>query len=199
MLLFEQLWREGYVSRYKAQPFTLEEIGGPVKRVPDFLVELFDGRVYVVQIKAERFCTDAVKNILDVDRVFLLEHGLEQLLWTDKSVLSNALKTNMLRLDLAARHPPERSVLDDMRRSAQQAKTLGDLQPKFDWEEIMAAIATQRIFVSHLEAYHEETPLSLATSSTNAELLFRTGTKVYQQRRMLRPALAEKWGTAIEA
>lgn len=199
MLLLEQLWREGYVSRYKTQPFMLEEIGGPAKRVPDFLVELFDGRVYVVQIKAERFCTDSVKTTLDIDRIFLMDHGFEHLLWTDKSVLSNVLKTNVLRLDLAARHPPERQVLDDMHMAAQKAQKLGDLQPKFDWEEIMAAIATQRIFVSHLEAYHEETPFLLTPSFAEAELLFRTGAAIFQQRRKLRPALAEKWGNAIEA
>lgn len=199
MLLFEQLWREGYVSRYKTQPFMLEEIGGPAKRVPDFLVELFDGRIYVVQIKAERFCTDPVKTTLDIDRVFLIDHGFEHLLWTDKSVLSYGLKTNMLRLDLAARHPPEKQILDDMQMAAQQAKTLGDLQPKFDWEEIMAAIATQKIYVPHSESYHEKTPLSLAPSFAEAELLFRTGAEIFQQRRKFRPALLEKWGTAIEA
>lgn len=198
MLLFEQLWREGYVCRYKSQPFTLEEIGGPAKRTPDFLVELFDGRVYVVQVKAERFCTDPVKTILDIDRVFLEAHGFRHLLWTDKAVLTNALKTNMLRLDLGARHPPERKVLNDIHQLAQKCKTLGDLLMEFDWESLMAAIASQKISVSHLESYHEETPFSLAGSFVEAELLFRTGAEIYKQRRTLRPALAEKWGAAVE-
>lgn len=198
MLLFEQLWREGYVFRYKSQPFSLDEIGGPAKRTPDFLVELFDGRVYVVQVKAERFCTDPVKTILDIDRVFLEGHGFRHLLWTDKSVLTSSLKTNMLRLDLGARHPPERQVLDDIHQLALTSKTLGDLLPESDWESLMAAIASQKISVSHLESYHEETPFSLAGSFGEAELLFQTGSAIFKQRRTFRPALVEKWGAAIE-
>lgn len=198
MLLFEQLWREGYVTRFKTQPFILTELDGPAGRVPDFLVELFDGRVYVVQIKAERFCTDPVKKELDIDRTFLLEKGFEFLLWTDKSVLTHEFKTNMLSLDKAAQHPPAQHVLDDLELSAQTAKTLGDLQSKFGWEEIMAAIAYQKIFVSHLESYHEETPFSLTASFTEADFLFQTGTEIFQQRRGLRPAVNEKWGITFK-
>lgn len=199
MLLLELLWLEGYVVRYKTQPFFLHEIGGPALRVPDFLVELADGRVIVIQVKAERYLTDLVKANLEIERLFLLDHGFTFLLWTDKNVLTRSLYINLLQLDKEWRHPTDIQVLRDIQQEALNFSKLGDLLERFSWEEVIGAIASQKIFVSHMGRYDEETPYSLSNSTTEPDFLFRTGTTVYPSRRELRPARTEKWGAFAEA
>lgn len=198
MLLLEALLRQGYVKRYKSQAFLLDEIGGPPKRVPDFLVELWDERVIVIQIKAERFLTDLVKAKLETERLFLLDHGFEFLCWTDKNVLTSSLYKNLLQLDREWRNPMESIVLRELQEFAAGFKTLGDLLGQYTWEEVISAIATQKIFASHLESFDEKTPYTLTCSTAEPDFLFRTGTTVYQSRRELRPARSEKWGTAAQ-
>lgn len=198
LLLLEEFKREGYVKRYKPQAFLLEEIGGPPKRVPDFLVELWDGRVIVIQVKTERFLSDLVKAKLETERLFLLDHGFEFLCWTDKNVLTNSLYKNLLQLDREWRNPMDSNLLSRLQQFASGSKTLGDLLGPYNWEEVISAIATQKLFVSHLESYDEKTPYSLTCSTAEPDLLFRTGTTIYPSRRELRPARSEKWGAAAQ-
>jgi len=198
MLLLEHLWRQGYVKRFKTQPFFLEEVGGPIKRVPDFLVELWDGRIFVLQIKAHRFCTDEIKSGFETERQLLTSRGFSYLLWTDRTVLKSGLYSNVQLLDLNHRFPPEEQELRAIAIAASNCRTLGDLMRTFKWESIISAIATQHIFVSIFEKFHENTPITLISSHADADVLFRTGTDIYTGPRVLRPASTERWGPIVD-
>lgn len=168
MLLFEYFWRFGFVSRYKVQPFFYAELGGPSKEIPDFLVELTDGQVHVVEVKSGKFVTAEILGNFKIHRSFMKEFGISHHLWTDTDPRNLTNKLNRQTWH-SVRHV-DRGLcfeLDSLARARLQelvdsgATYLGELMKPdlFGWDQLMAAI-TLRIFDLNItEKIHENTPI----------------------------------------
>jgi len=98
LVVLEYLFALGLVKRFKAQPFmtTEEEFGAEI--FPDFLVELPDGRLLVVEIKTERFITHALKQIFDRNNERFNTFGMTYLVWTDKKPLNHAVRHHAITM-----------------------------------------------------------------------------------------------------
>lgn len=98
LLALEYFHTLGLVRRFKEQPFktTSDEFGAEI--CPDFLVELPDEHLLVLEIKTERFITHALQQKLDRNRAKFAEFGLRYLVWSDKHPLNHATRHHLIQL-----------------------------------------------------------------------------------------------------
>lgn len=97
------LINKGVVRRVKEQPFTV--VDGDEEYTPDFLMELTNGRLVVVEAKASRYLTRLVEARLERLDGGFQACGLILLLWTDKHPLSDVVRTNLESLYYASHDP----------------------------------------------------------------------------------------------
>jgi hypothetical protein len=93
-ILFRYWKRLGIVRRYKPQPFNVNDLSPGINAVPDFLVELTDRRIFVIEVKARRFLSPDVLASLEVIQDALCEQGLPYRVWTDKDPEGKTNKLN---------------------------------------------------------------------------------------------------------
>ena len=183
-MILEHLWRLGMVKRYKPQPFLLEILGGPSKSVPDFLVELADGRPVVAEVKAYKFLSPNAIEKLDRNKEFLASHGLPQVLWTDRDPASRLNKLNAVTSH-TIRHITRGRAFDlghakfeEIRAlAARPGTTLGDLTAPelFSWDEITCAISNNCITVNIEKALNEKSQIFTNLSHSNYSHFFIPG------------------------
>jgi hypothetical protein len=158
--LLRHLQLLGLVRRFKAQPFCLEEIGGPTGRVPDILVELNHERsLHVVQVKAKRFITDDVQSRFDQEREFLARLGFHFHVWTNRDRLGQPTSMTVQMLDRGYRCPPSDARLNEIGAAAKEATTLAPLLLSFGWDDVIAAAAHCLFHIDCTEEIHENTPV----------------------------------------
>jgi hypothetical protein len=163
LMLLRHLQHFGLVKRFKSQPFSLGEIGGPKDRIPDLLVELDGGSptLHVVQVKSKRFLTEEVQQKFDSERALLESKGFGFHIWTDRDRLSRHTSHTVRMLDRGYRHRVPNDLAKRIRASAQNAKTLAPLLFEFGWDDTISAAALGAFHFHTLEKIHENTPIYL--------------------------------------
>jgi hypothetical protein len=102
LLVLDYLKTMGLVSRYKVHPFATSEenLGWEIR--PDSLAEAASEDYCVIEIKTDRFVTEAVRAQLAANREGLKRFGLKYLFWTDQSPLQYSVRHNLLNMRRAA-------------------------------------------------------------------------------------------------
>lgn len=95
-LVLETMRLAGIVKRFKAEPFKLTKIEHGIDAIPDILVELCDGRLFVIEAKSSRFLTHERMSKASAMEVFFRQYDLCYLLWTDRYPLTPNV-TNLMR------------------------------------------------------------------------------------------------------
>lgn len=174
LMLLRHLQRFGAVKRFKAQPFALEEIGGPQKRIPDLLIEI-EGTttdLHVVQVKSARFISADVQDRLDQERDFLEAKGFGYHVWTDRDRLSRTTFQTVRMLDRGFRHRAAADVVASIGAAAKEATTLSPLVQNFGWDDAISAAALGSFHINALEKLHENSPIHLHFPTTVYAHLF---------------------------
>lgn len=157
-LLLEHLWRIGLVKRYKMQPFSLSELGYPTNPIPDVLIELSDGRIFSIEIKASKYFTAERKEKFEAERDFLSQHALPHLLWMDDRLLPNTVWHATRHLQRGVAFDVDAGTKSDLSQSLATARTLGELMalPSCSWDQLMAAASRGYFHLNPLEKFDEE-------------------------------------------
>lgn len=173
LLLLKYLQTHGFVSRIKEQPFALDELRGPVGRVPDILVELrVDKSLHIIQCKSKRFMTDEVKQRFETERLFVEPRGFNFHIWTDRDYLANPTSESVRLIDRGFRFPPSADVLQLIEQEANQVSTLGPLIEKFGWDDCLAAVAHGAFYLNVLEKINEKSAITRHFSGSDYLHLF---------------------------
>lgn len=170
-LILEQLWVEGYVRRWKPQPLNLVELGGP-DIIPDFLVELVDRTLHVIEVKAKRFVTSEVDDRFALEEAFLKPKGFGFLLWTNADVLSSSTSHTVAEIERGRRFPAPPEVVSEIGQKAASLQTVGELLDLYSWDDVLSAVAQQAFHIDITKAIHEETPILRNHSSSCYGRLF---------------------------
>lgn len=173
LMFFKFLQRFGFIKRFKEQPFAMEELNGPAKRVPDLLVELaHDGSLHVVQCKAKRYMTEEVLARFEQEREFLEPLGFQFHVWTDRDKLAHPTSEAVRMIDRGFCFPPDISVLREIEARAASVRTINPLLREFGWDDVLAAAAKGVFFINVLEKIHEDTAINRHFSAEHYRPLF---------------------------
>lgn len=173
LLLCKHLHQHGFVLRFKAQAFALEEIGGPRGRIPDLLVELdSEPSLHVVQCKAKRFISPEVQERYDEEKAVLESRGFQFHSWTDRDKLANPTSQSTRLLDRGLQNPLTHARLSEIENKSKQAMWLGELLEQFGWDDTIAAAAYGAFFINVTEKIHEKSPILNQFPREKYQLLF---------------------------
>lgn len=172
--LLEHLWVEGLVRRWKSQPFNLQEIGGP-DATPDFLVELDDRSLHVIEVKAMRFLTGEVKDKFTIARKFLEPQGMQLHEWTNADALSSDTSHTVAELDRGRRFPAPLELIADIAAKASMSQTVGEILALYSWDDVLSAVAHQAFHIDITQPVHEATPILRNHSHDRYQRLFARG------------------------
>lgn len=173
-LIFEHLWRCGWLRRYKFQPFSLDQLDLPDTTVPDALVELSDGRHFVVEIKSAKFFTQEKRDKFDATTALLKTRGVIQLLWTDASPLNAVVWHNTRHLQRAYRLNVEDKQRNAILAALPDTPTLGQLMTttELSWELLIANVARGLFHLNLNKKFDEYADISICVNTTHFEHLF---------------------------
>lgn len=188
-LLLEQLWAEGFVRRWKSQPLNLQEIGGP-DATPDFLAELIDRSLHVIEVKAKRFLTPAVQDKFAVARTLIESIGMHFHEWTNADVLSSDTSHTVAELDRGRRFPAPPELIAEIAAKASACRTIGELLALYSWDDVLSAAALQAFHIDITRPIHEDTPILRNHSHTRYLHLFAHGDAAASWWNSLNPAAA---------
>jgi hypothetical protein len=172
LLLFEHLWRERLVARWKSQPFDLQELDGPAA-VPDVLVELDDGELHVIQVRSKQFLTSEVQHKYDLEREFLEPRGYHYHVWTNHDVLSSKTSHTVAQLDHGRMFRAPADTIEAIRQAALNATQLGALLDQFGWDDALSAAALLAFHIDITEPIHENSPILRNHSPARYRHLFK--------------------------
>jgi hypothetical protein len=164
LMLLAYLQRFGVIKRFKSQPFALEEIGGPKKRIPDILVEVAFGEptLHIIQVKSKRFITPEVQTKFDTESAFLSTKKIGYQVWTDADHLSRNTSHTVRMLDRGYRHPASSDVIGRIRNAASNVSTLEPLLTEFGWDDAISAASLGAFHINALEKIHEQSTINLS-------------------------------------
>lgn len=170
-LLLEQLWLDGYVLRWKPQPLNLKELGGP-DATPDFMVELFDKSIHLLEIKAKRFMSPEVTATFDVARTFCEAKFIRHHIWTNHDVLSSQASHTVAELDRGRRLGVAKGRIAEIQAAALNCGYLRELLQQFGWDDVFASAAFRAFHIDYLQAIHENTIILHSPASHYISRLF---------------------------
>jgi len=179
VLLLMHLQSLGVVRRFKFQPFNFYDLDEALEGVPDILVEMSNGRFYVVEVKARRYITAEVNEKLNQIDESLKSLGIDYLLWTDKDKYgrTNKLNQNVWR-NVRTIH---RGWLIGISRELVQCIfekvksepiTFSDLFGEFGWDLCIAAWARGAFHLKIQKEFDEKKILSPRYSSLDTAFFF---------------------------
>lgn len=183
-LLLEHLARMGIVKRYKLQPFRLSHFDPSNKAVPDLLIELLDGRLVVVEVKARRYLSPDVQERLEINEILLSRVGLPFRLWTDKDPLHltdklNSIVWSNVRILQKGRTQELDQASEQWIRDRVQtgARTLPELMScgHLAWDALIAALARGIINIDPNKVFDEHATLQTTYPSFWWQHLFSEG------------------------
>ena len=162
MYVLEYFKLRGVVLRWKWQPFTWVLPDGSTSQ-PDFLAQLLDRMLLIIQVKAEKYRTPAVQAQFDVERQDAAAAGVRHLVWTDKHPLTAGAKSVFFRIRGARNtrcQPEDRAALVDAVRKHGRI-TAGELAAAgYDPALIPVAVRSGDVFVSLKEPIDEHSVVS---------------------------------------
>lgn len=163
LLILQYLFTLGLIKRFKSQPFETVDAEFGAEICPDFLVELTDGRLLVVEIKTERFITHALKQLFDRNHERFSTFGMTYLVWSDKQPLNHAVRHHAIQMqrfsgeDIAHREIEGLVAFVTERR----AVTLSEIyEAGFDLGCLYAAAWEGKLFAPWREAFRSETKVT---------------------------------------
>jgi hypothetical protein len=160
LLLLRHLQHCGLVKRFKAQAFSMDELGGPSGRVPDILVELAtDLSLHSIGCKAKRFLTPDVQEAFNLDKAFLQPLGFTSHVWTDRDRLANPTSQTVRLIDRGFRSPPNVAMLHHIEQQSKKASVLGQLFKEYGFDDTLAASAHGAFQFDITKAVNENTPI----------------------------------------
>jgi hypothetical protein len=179
--ILEHFGRVGWVTRYKAQPFEMDSIGGRPKSIPDFLVELRGGELLVIEIKTYRFLSPHVLDRLQQNDDHLKQAGIRPLLWTDvdpngrwNKLTPDTIHTiRHIARGLGFQLSEDRQ--QEIRGACTEQTTLGELLHSFSWDELTASIASTNIHVEIQGALNEKSQVFAHHPFKTIKHFFETG------------------------
>lgn len=171
LLYFQQL---GLIKRFKSQPFitAVQEFGSEI--CPDFLVELPDQRLLVLEIKTERFVTYALKQLFDSNSRRFESFGMTYLVWTDLNPLTHAVRHHALQMRRSAGDEIPREEIDGLTNMVSSRRTVSFrevFEAGFDLSCLYAAVWEGRVFIPLTKNLERET-LITSWREENFEALF---------------------------
>jgi len=156
-LLFEHMWRCGWLRRYKFQPFSLDQLDLPETTVPDVLVELVDGRYFLVEVKSAKFLTPEKRQKFEATASLLRTRSLNCVLWTDANELSKTVWHNARHLQRASRLKVDDGDMNAVLPALPHARTLGQLMQITDTPfDVLLAVAARGVFHLNLQKKFDE-------------------------------------------
>lgn len=164
-LLLEQLYIDGYVRRWKTQPFDLQELGGP-NSVPDFLVELKDRTLHIIEVKAKRFVSPEIEAKFDISEKFLEPLGFVFHLWTNADKLSSATSHTVAELERGRRFPAPPEIISEIGKKAAEFQVIGQLLDLYSWDDVLSAAAFRAFHIDFTQPIHENSPIVRNHSNT---------------------------------
>ena len=170
-LLMEALWAVGYVRRWKPQPLNLMEIDGP-DITPDFLCELHDRTLHVIEVKAKRFVSPEIDEKFMLEKALLNPKAINFLLWTNADALSSATSHTVSELERCRRYSSPPEIVNEIRLKAGSLQTLGQLLEQYSWDDVLSAAAQQAFHFDFTKQIHEKTPLLRNYSHSRYDYLF---------------------------
>ena len=177
-LLLCVLRNSGIVSRFKGQPFRLDEECHGVYAYPDFMFDLVDGRRFVLEVKSNRFIDEKEKVQLEAVNAAFTDTSINYLLWTDKWPLHRPVIHAMNHLRRAHRQSYPDDHLQSIRQAVQRGpRTMRELRtetPKFHFDEVLAAAYRGRVFLNIFQKIDDYTKVTYAPDLKMIELLFQT-------------------------
>jgi len=90
------------IRLFKEQPFTASEQQVGQEYTPDFAAQSLDRRIFVQEVKTERFITREMERKHETLKERFAEYRMTFLVWTDLDPLTRPLRHNLLRLRRAA-------------------------------------------------------------------------------------------------
>jgi hypothetical protein len=155
LMIIKHLWPHERIKRGKVQPFAIEELGWPVQRVPDFLVELGDGCLIVIQVKAASFITTEVQGQFEQEREFLEHLGFKYCVWSAKKYLGQPTYTTVRAVERGALLPIDPATSEKVHSYALANRRYGDLLNDFGLDASTVALAQGAAFIKILETLNE--------------------------------------------
>lgn len=104
--------RLGVVLRWKPQAFTWLPDRALAPRIPDFLVELADRRLLIVQGKSRKYMTQQVLDDFQAEADTALRADMLHRVWTEGDPITPAVRTNAMLLRGARNTPHEPQQLE---------------------------------------------------------------------------------------
>lgn len=172
LLIARHLQSLGIVKRFKAQPFSFEELGGPRDRVPDLLVELITGDLDVVQCKSYRYITPEVMESFDQERECLSALGFGFHVWTNRDKVGQPISSNMRDHDRGFNHPPDPKVVTQVRERASTRSPLRNLLFEFSRDDVIGAAALGAVHFDIRRQLNENSIAGLYPPEDYAEYFF---------------------------
>jgi len=172
LLVLRHLQSIGVVRRFKSQPFYLDELRGPVKSLPDILVELHDGSLHVIECKSKRFITDEVKERFTLERECLHHFGFGFHIWTNRDKVAQPISSGVRILDRCLSHPPPVEVIEQIRALVSPETTLGNLLSVYGLDDVLGAASVCAIHFDLRRTLHESSPITLRPTSEYENYFF---------------------------
>ena len=179
LYVLEHLQLGGLIRRIKSQPFSWLLPGSNRPRTPDFLVELRDGRLLIIEVKAHRYIDVETQTRFDTARKHAASAGVDLLVWTDRTFLTRTTRNlfSALRLTRAIDFDPGEidSVIAVLQAAGGKA-TLGQLFDEgLEPALVQRAIRDGRVYISLYEDLDVTTNVSLEPVTDLHRFLFDRG------------------------
>lgn len=179
LYVLEQLMLSGTIKRIKSQPFSwlLPRTSHP--RTPDFLIELRDGRLVIIEVKAERYVTREREARFEDERRNAATGDVDFLVWTDRSFLTAPIRNLFTRLRgsraLQYNDGEVESVAQALLSVGGQT-TIGQLSTSgIEPALVCRAIRSGHAFVSLYEDLHVDSLTSIHPITDERRFLFDRG------------------------
>jgi hypothetical protein len=159
-ILLKVLRNWKYVRKFKSQPFEMIKQNHGVDAFPDFLVELVDGRRFVVEVKTMRWFNDAEKDQQEAVANAIHETQMKFVLWSDKYPFTNNTFHNLNHMRRANSLQYEESELEQVAEAIKEGpKLISELTNKdfIKFDQVLAAAYQGKVFLNLLLPISEKT------------------------------------------
>lgn len=176
--ILEYLQLAGVVSRWKCQPFEWQPVANGRRKVPDFLVELADKQLVIIQVKAERFRTPDVQEVFDSESAIAQNSGIFHLVWTDKAPLDQKARNLFFKIRMARAVQFEAKELSDTVEFVQKLgkTTVADLVAAGHGPHLVpVAVRRAELFVDLRERLDERSVVSATPITDGRGYLLQSG------------------------
>jgi hypothetical protein len=190
-LLLKHLVRQGLVSHFKTHTFDLSNHGAK-DSCSALLVELFTGRLVVVEVETTKNMTAELIKKYNERRLVLKELGVDSVMWSDKKTphstlaLCTHIKNNLEELERCSSISIGQETLEQLRSKTRSGRlhlsTLIDTTGA-TWEQVVSAWAWNHISTSVEEQLHPASSFlpPASVSTYQSYFLQRPGTEGWWQ------------------